>query len=1005
MTGAVACAHPYPSRGCLALPIDGLGRTHYQAHVPSADGPRASAAWSWAGGLPAWLARHRRLVAVVALALVVRALLPVVLRRVLVAQASKALGAPVTIGDVDLALWRCGVALDDVAVRAPGAEAAAPPLIGWKRLALSVRWLPLLRRTIALRTFTLDGARLALERGADGTFNLAALLPPPAPASAAAGEAKPAAGAGWSVGVDRLMIRDAQVRFHDGAVPESEPVDVELPAVDARDVALRAGLYGEPAQARLAARVGRGTLRVDARLALAADGGIALTSEVRAKRLPLEPARVYVPHVGWRALRGMLAAALRYRWTTGTENAASGTVWLTDVGIEVPGLAEPALAWRRLAVAIGALDLASRRVVVRAVDLEGPAVVLRPGAATPLPLLAEAASASAPADPPPAAPWRWVVGAVRVTDGHVHLRGAAPLDVGLGLEAEGLAGDAAAAPAHVKLALAAGEGSVGVDGALGVVPVSFDGAITVERLDLAPVVAAFGALTPGLLQKGQLGAALRVAASSAPAGTVRVTGSLTLREPWLAAADPHEFAAGARALDVRIDEIRVPGVLAPREAPGEPIGVRLVTLALDAPSVQLTRAADGLVLPPLVPVKAPPPPPPAAAARPAPGVDVRVGRVSVRDGYLAVTDRTVTPFYTGDLRALALDVEDLRWPALAMRRLRFAATGAEKGRIEVTGRLAPSGGELDVNGREIALRPFNPYATAFSAYSVRRGRLTLAAKAVFGPGGYDAHTALTLHDFDLASRAGDPLFEGQFGIPLSVALALLRDVRGNIALDVPVEADAAGTRVGVLTVIGQALRRALLNALASPLKLVGAVFGSGEGKAAAPAPILFRPGRAELTAAGDAQVRELAGVLASRPGVAVTLAAAPGAADVSWLREQALRAALTAPQGLLGTLRTLGDRGTRQRVAAALEARAHDQPGTLDADDAAALARWLAERPPPPAAELRALAKARLDRVASLLRDRHGIEPGRVACSAPAAEPAGELPAVQVTLGAVGGTS
>jgi hypothetical protein len=972
--------------------------------VSSADGPRASPAWPWTGGLLTWLKRRRWLVAVVALALVVRALLPVVLRRVLTAQASKALGATVTIGDVDLALWRCGIALDDVAVRAPGAaEAGEPPLIGWKRLALSVRWLPLLRRTIQLRALTLDGARLALERRADGTFNLAGLLPPPA--APAAGETKPAAGNGWSVAVDRLMIRAGRVRFRDLAVPQSEPVDVELPAVDARDVAIRSGLYGEPAQARVTARIGRGTLRVDARLALVADGGIALTSEVRAKRLPLEPARIYVPRVGWRTLRGMLAAALRYRWTTGTQNAASGTVWLTNVGIEVPGLAEPALAWKRLAVAIDTLDLDARRVVVRAVDLEGPAVVVRPGAPTPLPLLAGVSVAhTADADPPPVTPWRWAAEAVRVTDGHVHLRGAAPLDVGLGLEAEGLVGDAAAAPAHVKLALAAGEGSVGVDGALRVVPMSFDGTVTVERLDIPPVVAALGALTPGMLQKGRVAAALRVAASSAPPGAVRVQGSLTLSDPWLAATDPHDFAMGARALDVRIDEINIPGVLAPQGGAGGPVGVRLAALALDAPYVQLTRTAGGLVVPPLVPVKAPSRSP-AAAVQPGLGVEVRVGRVSVRDGYLAVTDRTVTPFYTGDLRALALDVEGLRWPPLALRRMRLAATGAEKGHLEVTGSLAPEGGELDVNVREIALQPFNPYATAFSSYSVRRGRLTLAAKAVFGPGGYDAHTALTLHDFDLASRAGDPLFEGQFGIPLSVALALLRDMHGDIALDVPIEADAAGARVGVLAMVGQALRRALFNALASPLRLVGAVFGGGEGKAAAPAPILFRPGRAELTPAGDAQVRELAAVLAGRPGVAVTLSAAPSAADVSWLREQALRAALTAPQGLLGTLRTLGDRGRRQRVAAALEARANDQPGTLDADDAAALARWLAERPPPSAAELRALAAARLDRVASLLHDRHGIEPSRIERTAPAAEPVGELPAVEVTLGTAGRAS
>jgi hypothetical protein len=448
---------------------------------------------------------------------------------------------------------------------------------------------------------------------------------------------------------------------------------------------------------------------------------------------------------------------------------------------------------------------------------------------------------------------------------------------------------------------------------------------------------------------------------------------------------------------VRIDELVVPAALAPAGAPRGPIGVRLGAVEMSAPYVQLTRAAEGLVVPPLVPAKAPTsgPPPPAAAG--SPGVAVRVGAVRVRDGYVGVTDRTVTPFYAGDLAAVTLDADDVRWPGLAVRRLRFAATGAEKGRIEASGSIAPSGGQLVVRGREIALRPFNPYATAFSPYSVS-GRLSLAANAIFGPGGYDAHTALTLHDFDLASRGGDPLFEGQFGIPLSVALALLRDVRGDIALDVPVEADTAGTRVGVLAVVGQALRRALVNALASPLKLVGAVLGGGDAKAPAPAPILFRPGRAELATAGDTQVRELAGFLASRPGVAVTLSAAPSAEDERWLREQALRAALAAPQGLVGTLRTLGERGTRQRVAAALAARARDEPGELAPDDAAVLVRWLAERPPPAAAELRALAEARLDRVATLLRDRHGIEARRVALREPAAEPTSDRPAVQVSL-------
>jgi len=947
------------------------------------------------------------------LALGVRALLPDVVRRVLAAQASKALRARVTIGDVDLALLRGAIALDDVAVRPAAAPGAAdePVLVAWKRLVLSVRWLPLMRRTVRLRALELDGARVALERRADGTLNLAALVPAGSPAPA--GTPPPAPGGGWAVGIDRLAVRDGRILFRDLATPQSEPLEVGLPAVDVHDVAVRPGLYGEPARARLTATVDRGTLRVDARLALAADGGMTLTGDVRAKRLPLRRARVYVPHVGWRGLRGELAAALRERFTTGKRNALSGAVWLTGVAVDVPGLDEPALAWERLALRIATLDLDARRLALREVDLRGATIAVRPGDAAPLPLLAGARSASAPAGAPaaaPATPWHWAVDALAVTDGRVHVLAAAPLDVAVGLDARGLAGDESAAPAHLKLALGAGDGSVAVDGELRVAPVGFDGAVRVDRLDLPPLVAALGALAPGVLQKGQLAADLRVAAGvAAPTpGDVRVQGTVTLGEPWLAAADAHEFAVGARSLDVRIDDVDVPGLLGAGEVPGRAIGVRLAALSLAAPYARLTRTAAGLVLPPLGPAKAPPPAPADAPPAPpiaSPLVEVSAGRVRVTDGYVAVTDRTVRPFYEGALAALALEVDDLRWPALAMRRLRFEATGAEKGRIEVTGSLAPSGGRLEVNGRQIALRPFNPYATAFSPYSIGKGRLSLSAKATFGAGRYDADTALTLHGFDLASRAGDPLFEQQFGIPLSMALALMRDVHGDIALDVPVAYDAAGTRVDALAVVGQALRRALVNALASPLKLVGAVLGGGEGQTVAPAPIVFRPGRAELTPEGTEQVSQLAAFLASRPGVGVTLAAAPSVQDARWLREQALRAELTAPQGVLGTLRTLGERGVRQRVAAALEARARDQEGKLDPDDAAALERWLAERPPPPPAELRALAAARLERVTALLRDRHGIEPGRIAQTEPGAEPDGEPAAVRVTLGAAGASS
>jgi len=45
-------------------------------------------------------------------------------------------------------------------------------------------------------------------------------------------------------------------------------------------------------------------------------------------------------------------------------------------------------------------------------------------------------------------------------------------------------------------------------------------------------------------------------------------------------------------------------------------------------------------------------------------------------------------------------------------------------------------------------------------------------------------------------------------------------------------------------------------------------------------------------------------------------------------------------------VKNIRQHGARERIRVALEARAHDEAGTLEAEDADRLERWLAERPP-----------------------------------------------------------
>src|SRR5262249_35887617 len=175
---------------------------------------------AWPVGLKRW---QRWAIALGAVVVVLRVALPYALRPLLESRASQAIHARVDIGDVDLALYRASIALEDVTVRpagwTPETDTGDPPLIAWKRFDVAAHWLPLLRKTIRFRELVLESPRVAVDRLQDGGFNVLALVPagsteasppapPPAPASGEASKAEASkAKEGWSFGVDRVALR------------------------------------------------------------------------------------------------------------------------------------------------------------------------------------------------------------------------------------------------------------------------------------------------------------------------------------------------------------------------------------------------------------------------------------------------------------------------------------------------------------------------------------------------------------------------------------------------------------------------------------------------------------------------------------------------------------------------------------------------------------------------------------------------------------------------------
>jgi len=1024
------------------------------------------------------------------------------------------------------------------------------PLLAWKRLLVDVNWRPLANKVVQLGEISLEVPSIAVDRLRSGGWNYEPIVraalelaaeespaadatPSPSPTATTAPQeleatqgtlATPsptgvvvAEAGGWQVGIDRIVIKQGHFRFHDLMLEGSEPVDVTLPTIDVKDVALSPGLYGEPARVRVELGVDDGSLAVDARFSLL-DEGFSLDSSVKAERLPIRRGRLYIPSVGWSDLRGELDLDVTYGREPHVRDELKGTITLRDVAVAVPGLEGAALAWKRLSVRLDPLDMLANRVAVAEVDLDGLDLPVNARGEERVPIMrriianAEATPgdeppvAAEPADqesspsptptagaPPPAPPtepaqapgpiWKWSVAAARINDSVIRVLADSPFDVKVHVGAENLASDGAA-PATFKVGLQSDVGTIDIDGRANIQPPGFSGTIKIGALKLRELVNTSGALPPDLWQSGLLDADLNIDAGmdgqSAPdSGAVRVRGTLALSDlglimasgqgaaislktlklgvtdlsvpgvmpaevpppaqplvfrgtlrietPLIAQADGKEFSVGAKEIDLSIAELSLPGLLPAAEpAPlTEPMRIALQQLRLDTPAIRITRTAEGIVIPvfsltppepsaqpaleppptpvapsPTAPVaaraesEATPEPPPTEPARP---IDVVVDSLRLSAGRLDITDRAVKPPFSGRLSPINLQAKDVHWPAVAAKQLRLEVTTPAQGQIKISGDVSPAGGTLEINSRDVALSPYNAYTTTYSPYRVSDGALSFDTKVTFGKGRYDVKNVLTLHQFNVEGGTSESVFEKEFGIPISMALALMRDSKGDIGFDIPVQVSPEKTEIDVLGIAGQALRRAIVNALASPMKLFGAIAGGDQVPSLVPPSIGMRRGRPEATEDGSKRVEQVGKLLASRPGLAIGLTTSATNQDARWLHEQALLKQWQE-QGFFGALRELAQGDTRENVQKALEARAQDETAELSAEDTAALDEWLKTVPPATPQQLQALAEARLATVQTALRDTAGIDAARIHTEQPSEQLADEAPVVKIQL-------
>jgi len=554
------------------------------------------------------------------------------------------------------------------------------------------------------------------------------------------------------------------------------------------------------------------------------------------------------------------------------------------------------------------------------------------------------------------------------------------LDVGLQVELAELSSEPGAKGTLDFSALVEG-GSLAIAGALGIAPPHFDGTVKLTDLTLESVLPVVPAPQVEIVRAGTTRADLAVvfdmreqADAEADSDVVpvdaTVSGKLGLAGLRVAGDNADEFSLDWDDLAIDIDGIDVRN--------GEPATgdatppIRIKSIELVAPAFHGVRMEDGGIALPrqlglgeeteavhrdelaakVAERQAEPPqdtPP------------IQLDRFRLTKGSVELTDRAVQPVTKPGLNKIRVALDNVRMPERRIEKLVFSAKGKRGGLLSAEGNLDGEATNIVFKIDKYKLRPYDPYAVTFSGYGIRRGALTVESEVKLLGADFDTNTNVVVHRFAVKNTENAHGFENEVGIPISLALALLKDTNGDIVLDVPVKGNADETDIGIGSIIGQQLRRIVINALASPLKLFGA--GGDELGDMTAAEIPFAEGTETLSPEGRAQAEELAALLRERPDLALHLDVRNSLKDVRSLQEAVLLQELEAKESVEGESLT---------IKTYLEQRAAGEEAELPPYLEPLLDDLLSHRRPPEEL-IMALSQSRIDVVRNVMVGELGV--------------------------------
>ncbi|MGB9628217.1 MAG: DUF748 domain-containing protein, partial [Thermodesulfobacteriota bacterium] len=212
-----------------------------------------------------------------------------------------------------------------------------------------------------------------------------------------------------------------------------------------------------------------------------------------------------------------------------------------------------------------------------------------------------------------------------------------------------------------------------------------------------------------------------------------------------------------------------------------------------------------------------------------PPMNIKISEVNLQGGRIEVSDKSVKPEFSMSLSEIGGRVSGLSAEANTSADVELHAKINEYAPLEITGKVNPLREDLliDLKARlkDLDLSPATPYSGKYVGYTIEKGKLSFDLKYLIVKRKLDSQNQIFIDQFTFGEKVESP---DATKLPVKLAVALLKDRKGEIKLDLPVTGSLDDPKFSVWRVILKILVNLISKAATSPFSLLGAIFGGGE---------------------------------------------------------------------------------------------------------------------------------------------------------------------------------